>query len=196
MSGLRTIARVLRPASRAYAMPCGGSPVRLLGPATKNRSVLEGCVGDLQSARGSPALECSMYSVTKRIDFCYGHRLLDYDGICKHPHGHNATAEIEVRTDLLDSRNMVCDFSDIKRIVKGWVDRELDHKMVLRHDDPLVAPLQQLGEPIFIVDSNPTVERIARLIFDHARQEGLAVVRVTVWETPTSWATYGEPVEQ
>ena len=71
-----------------------------------------------------------MYSVTKKIDFCYGHRLLDYDGICKHPHGHNATAEIEVRTGTLDNRNMVCDFSDIKRIVKGWIDRELDHKMI------------------------------------------------------------------
>ena len=35
-------------------------------------------------------------------------------------------------------------------IVKGWIDRELDHKMLLRHDDPLVEPLQQLGEPIFI----------------------------------------------
>ena len=85
---------------------------------------------------------------------------------------------------------MVCDFSDIKRIVKGWIDRELDHKMILRHDEPLVAPLQQLGEPIFIVDSNPTVERIARLIFDHAREEGLPVMKVTVWETPTSLATY------
>ena len=45
-----------------------------------------------------------MYSVTKRIDFCYGHRLLDYDGICKHPHGHNAVAEISVRSGELDSR--------------------------------------------------------------------------------------------
>jgi 6-pyruvoyltetrahydropterin/6-carboxytetrahydropterin synthase len=131
-----------------------------------------------------------MYSVTKRIDFCYGHRLLDYDGICKHPHGHNAVAEIEVRTDALDPRNMVVDFSDIKRIVKGWIDRELDHKMILRHDDPLVKPLQSLGEPIFIIDSNPTVERIARLIFEVSRDQGLSVVRVTVWETPTSWATY------
>jgi 6-pyruvoyltetrahydropterin/6-carboxytetrahydropterin synthase len=95
-----------------------------------------------------------------------------------------------VRTDTLDNRNMVCDFSDIKRIVKGWIDRELDHKMILRHDDPLVAPLQQLGEPIYLVDSNPTVERIARLIFDHARGQRLPVVRVTVWETPTSFATY------
>jgi 6-pyruvoyltetrahydropterin/6-carboxytetrahydropterin synthase len=120
-----------------------------------------------------------MYSVTKRIDFCYGHRLLDYDGVCKHPHGHNAVAEIEVCTDQLDDRNMVCDFSDIKRIVKGWIDRELDHKMVLR-----------LGEPIFIVDSNPTVERLARLIYDYAAGQNLPVVRVTVWETPTSFAEY------
>ncbi len=132
-----------------------------------------------------------MYSVTKRIDFCYGHRLLDYDGVCKHPHGHNAVAEIEVRTDALDNRNMVADFSDIKRSIKGWIDRELDHKMLLRHDDPLVKPLEQLAEPVFIVDSNPTVERIARLIFDYAKEQGFDVVRVKVWETPTSFASYG-----
>jgi len=131
-----------------------------------------------------------VYSVTKRIDFCYGHRLLEYDGVCKHPHGHNAVAEIEVRTDTLDSRNMVVDFSDIKTLVKGWIDRELDHKMILRRDDPMVAPLQALGEPIYLLESNPTVERIARLIFETARDLGLGVMRVTVWETPTSWATY------
>src|SRR6187431_772425 len=131
-----------------------------------------------------------MYLVTKRIDFCYGHRLLDYDGICKHPHGHNAVVEVDVRTDRLDSRNMVADFSDIKRIVKGWIDKELDHKMVLRHDDPLVAPLEALGEPIFIVDSNPTVERIARLIYDYAASLSLPVVCVRVWETPTSFAEF------
>jgi 6-pyruvoyltetrahydropterin/6-carboxytetrahydropterin synthase len=95
-----------------------------------------------------------------------------------------------VQTGALDNRNMVCDFSDIKRIVKGWIDRELDHKMILRHDDPLVKPLQDLGEPIFLVESNPTVELIARLIFDQARSQQLPVVKVTVWETPTSFATY------
>jgi 6-pyruvoyltetrahydropterin/6-carboxytetrahydropterin synthase len=131
-----------------------------------------------------------MYSVTKRIDFCYGHRLLDYDGICKHLHGHNAVAEIEVRADALDSCNMVLDFGDIKRLVKGWIDEHLDHKMILRHDDPIVAPLQALGEPVFLLDSNPTVERIARLVFENCRDLGLTVTQVTVWETPTAWATY------
>ncbi len=133
-----------------------------------------------------------MYSVTKRIDFCYGHRLLDYDGVCRHPHGHNAVAEIEIRTAALDARNMVVDFNDIKDLVKTWIDRELDHKMILRHDDVLVGALRSLGEPVYLLESNPTVERIARLIFDITREQNLPVARVTVWETPTSWATYTE----
>ena len=86
-----------------------------------------------------------MYTVTKRIDFCYGHRLLNYEGNCKHPHGHNAVVEIEVQAASLDERNMVCDFGDIKRIVKGWIDAELDHKMILRYDDPLIEALRALG---------------------------------------------------
>jgi 6-pyruvoyltetrahydropterin/6-carboxytetrahydropterin synthase len=131
-----------------------------------------------------------MYSVTKRIEFCYGHRLMDYDGVCQHPHGHNAVVEIHIEADTLDSRNMVADFGDIKRIVKGWIDRELDHKMILRKDDPLVAALQKMGEPVYLLDSNPTAERIAQLIYDKSREHGLRVSRVTVWETPTSWATY------
>lgn len=131
-----------------------------------------------------------MYAVTKRIEFCYGHRLLDYNGVCAHPHGHNAIVEIEVSSTTLDARNMVVDFSEIRNVVKAWVDRELDHKMILRQDDPLVAALSALGEPMFLVDSNPTAERLARLIFDISRQHGLDVSRVTLWETPSSWATY------
>ena len=95
-----------------------------------------------------------------------------------------------MRTGTLDNRNMVCDFGDIKRVVKGWIDAELDHKMLLRHDDPLVAPLRALGEPIVLLDSNPTVERIAKLIFDKVKEQGFPVVRVAVWETPTSFAEY------
>jgi 6-pyruvoyltetrahydropterin/6-carboxytetrahydropterin synthase len=131
-----------------------------------------------------------MYSVTKRIDFCYGHRLLDYEGVCRHPHGHNAVAEIEIRAESLDARNMVVDFNEVKTLVKSWIDRELDHKMILRRDDPLVGALEELGEPVYLLESNPTVERIARLIFEVSRDQGLSVARVTVWETPTSWATY------
>jgi 6-pyruvoyltetrahydropterin/6-carboxytetrahydropterin synthase len=53
-----------------------------------------------------------------------------------------------------------------------------------------VGCLQSLGEPVYVLESNPTVERIARLVYDISREQGLPVVRVTGWETPTSWATY------
>ena len=74
----------------------------------------------------------TMYSVSARIGFCYGHRLLDYDGACRHPHGHNAEVEVEVTAETLDRRGMVVDFGDVKRVVKRWIDREIDHRMILR----------------------------------------------------------------
>ncbi len=131
-----------------------------------------------------------MYAVTKRIEFCYGHRLLEHKGLCRHPHGHNAIAEIEVRAAALDAAGMVIDFNDIKTRVKSWIDREIDHRMILRADDPLVPALRALGEPVFVVETDPTAERIARLLFEVARDQGLAVSRVTVWETPSSFASY------
>ena len=131
-----------------------------------------------------------MFSVTKRIDFCYGHRLVNHDGVCRHLHGHNASVEITIEAERLDDRNMVVDFADVKRLVKAWIDRELDHKMILRHDDPYVDVLRDLGEPVYTLDSNPTAERLAQLVFDQATALGLPVVSVQFWETPTSCATY------
>lgn len=130
------------------------------------------------------------YLVTKRIDFCYGHRLLDYDGVCRHLHGHNAMVEVDIAAEALDRLDMVVDFSDVKRLVKAWIDRELDHKLILRRDDPLVAVLTAQGEPLVLLDHNPTAERLAQLIFDKARELGFSVVEVRFWETPTSCAVY------
>ena len=132
-----------------------------------------------------------MYSVTKRIDFCYGHRLLDYDGICKHPHGHNAVAEIE-RAQRRTRQPVHGVRLRRHQARRQDVDRRDDRPQ----DDPPPGrcrwskPLQELGEPVFLVDSNPTVEHIAKIIFDYARSQGLPVESVRVWETPTSYATF------
>jgi 6-pyruvoyltetrahydropterin/6-carboxytetrahydropterin synthase len=129
-----------------------------------------------------------MYKVTKHIDFCYGHRLLHYDGQCRHLHGHNGRVEIDIESDRLDERGMVVDFSDIKRILKAWIDETLDHRMLLCKDDPVLPALK--GELLFVMNQNPTAENIAKLIFEHARSKGLPVVEVRLWETPTSFAAY------
>ena len=71
-----------------------------------------------------------MFRVTREITFCYGHRLLNYDGKCRHLHGHNGRAVITLEAPQLDALGMVVDFSRIKRVVGGWIDEALDHKML------------------------------------------------------------------
>lgn len=131
-----------------------------------------------------------MYRVTREIDFCYGHRLLNYEGKCRFLHGHNGTAVIALESAQLDARGMVLDFSDIKNVVQGWIDEHLDHRMILHRDDPAVAALARLGEPLYLLDVNPTAENIARLIHEFAAGQGFPVVETRLWETPRCFATY------
>jgi 6-pyruvoyltetrahydropterin/6-carboxytetrahydropterin synthase len=131
-----------------------------------------------------------MYRVTREIPFCYGHRLLNYDGKCRHLHGHNGRAVITLEAPGLDRRGMLVDFGDIKREVQRWIDETLDHTMLLCRDDPILPVLQARGERVFVMDANPTAENIARLIFDRAQGAGLPVVEVVLWETDSCHASY------
>jgi len=131
-----------------------------------------------------------MYRVTREIHFCYGHRLLNYQGKCRNLHGHNGKAVITLEADKLDQLGMVVDFGKLKEIVGRWIDDHLDHRMILHKDDPVLSYLKSQGEPIFVVDVNPTAENIAQLIYDCARKEGFPVTEVRLWETESCYATY------
>lgn len=131
-----------------------------------------------------------MFRVTRQIDFCYGHRLLNYEGKCRHLHGHNGRVAITLETSGLDDRGMVLDFSDIKTVVSRWIDEHLDHRMILNRQDPVAALLEEAGEPLYLIDTNPTAENIARLIFEFTAAQGFPVVEVRFWETPRCCATY------
>lgn len=131
-----------------------------------------------------------MYRIARRIDFCYGHRLLDYPGKCRYLHGHNGRVEILLEVQELDARGMVADFTEVDRAVKSWIDENLDHRMLLRRDDPLVAALEAAGEPFYLMETSPTAEAIAGLLFRTAHDLGFPVIEVRLWETPDSMATY------
>jgi 6-pyruvoyltetrahydropterin/6-carboxytetrahydropterin synthase len=131
-----------------------------------------------------------MFRVSREIEFCYGHRLINYDGKCRHLHGHNGLAVITLEAPDLDARGMLVDFSEIKRDVQLWIDENLDHNLLLCRDDPILPVLQRQGERVFVMTANPTAENIAKLIFDRARDAGLPVVEVMLWETPKCNAVY------
>ena len=131
-----------------------------------------------------------MYVVTREIDFCYGHRLLNYEGKCRYLHGHNGKAVLSFESETLDDCGMVLDFSDIKSAVSVWIDENLDHQMILNRNDPVVPILRELGETMHLIDENPTAENIAKLIFIATQKMGFPIVESRLWETPKCNAAY------
>lgn len=132
----------------------------------------------------------NMYSISREFSFSYGHRLLNYEGKCRNLHGHNARIRITLSTETLNDKGMVFDFSSLKKIIGSWIEDHLDHRMILQKEDPLADLLIQTGEPVFLVDENPTAEFLARLIAVQGENFGLNIRKVEFWETEKCCATY------
>ena len=111
-----------------------------------------------------------MYRVTREIHFSYGHRLMKHPGKCANLHGHNARVRVEVSSAQLDRQGMVMDFERIRRTIGEWIDKNLDHKMILHKKDPYAAMLKKAGEPVALCDGHPTAEVLAKWIFEEAQK--------------------------
>jgi 6-pyruvoyltetrahydropterin/6-carboxytetrahydropterin synthase len=142
-----------------------------------------------------------------------GHMLSKHPERCRYPHGHTRTIEVVVSGDRLDERGMLADFTALKLAVGDLIEA-LDHAMVVSSEEPLLPALRELYPDGIIVfpDGEPTTEAIAKYLFDRVasvlaegceRQSAggavyrivggsVALERIRVWETPTTWAEYGE----
>ncbi|MDO5580187.1 MAG: 6-carboxytetrahydropterin synthase QueD [Planctomycetia bacterium] len=131
-----------------------------------------------------------MYSISREFSFSYGHRLLNYEGKCKHLHGHNARVRITLSTNTLNEKGMVLDFSSLKTMMGTWIEDHLDHRMILQKEDTLADLLIGSGDPVLLVEENPTAEFLARLICDQGKEFGLNIQKVEFWETEKCCAIY------
>ncbi|HKQ88802.1 MAG TPA: 6-carboxytetrahydropterin synthase QueD [Candidatus Acidoferrales bacterium] len=122
-----------------------------------------------------------MFEVSVEAAFAAAHRLRGYQGKCEELHGHNYRVRLIVAGDQLDQIGLLQDFTVLKRVLRGIVDK-LDHKYLNE-----LPPFDKM---------NPSAENLARFIHDEmvkqlAGQLGEAsLASVTVWETDTAAATY------
>lgn len=133
-------------------------------------------------------------SITRRLDFCAGHRVLGHEGKCAFAHGHNYIVMVEATAPSLDGIGRVVDFSVVKQKCGAWLDEYWDHGfLVYEQDHELAAIMRSIrGQKSCKVPFNPTAENIAaylvRVFGALLHSHGCTVASVTVHETPNCYA--------
>ncbi len=148
------------------------------------------------------------FRICKSFTVESGHMLSKHAERCRFPHGHTRTIEVVVASEKLDSNDMVLDFKALKLAVSDYIER-YDHAMAVNSNDPLIEAIRQVHPDSLIVfeDTDPTTEAMAKDIFDfifalfengwgnnqyEIPAKKIILERVRVWETPQSWAEYGQ----
>ncbi len=136
--------------------------------------------------------------VTKEFRFEMAHALEDYNGKCKHVHGHSyilyVTVLGEPNNNTKDSTyGMVMDFSELKQIVNKHIVDKFDHALVLRKDAKLVDALQKEYGNIMLTDYQPTCENMvvafAEILQIYLPQH-VQLFSLRLHETATSYAEW------
>ena len=135
-----------------------------------------------------------MITVTKTIRFDAAHVLTNHQGLCKNLHGHTYRVDVSVAQGSGDTRDMVIDFKDLKRIASEVVCERFDHAFIYNTESAgereIAAVVEKNGMRTVAIPFRSTAENLARMFFGElkARIPGLSAVKV--WETADSCAEY------
>jgi len=121
-----------------------------------------------------------IHTCTKRFGpISVAHRQWRSDTHCSFIHGYGREVEITFGARELDEKGWVVDFGSLRE-VKAWLEREWDHRLLVAHDDPYLAALQQMHS-LGVVNLNVMSEEFGPGIEDSCRYI-LAVVDAMVRE--------------
>ena len=116
-----------------------------------------------------------MYELMVEDTFDAAHALRGYEGVCENIHGHAWKVQVFLRGNELNKIGLFEDFRTIKQRLKLAL-KAYDHKLI--NDVP---PFDK---------RNPTSENLAEAVFKLMKKSFKSLVKVTVWESPTTNASY------
>ena len=137
-----------------------------------------------------------MITVTKTVRFDAAHILTNHEGLCKNLHGHTYRVDVSVAQAEGDTRDMVIDFKELKRIATEVVCDRFDHAFIYNTESTgereIAAVVEKHGMRTVAIPFRSTAENLAKMFYGElkARIPGLSEVRV--WETADSCAVCSE----
>lgn len=136
--------------------------------------------------------------ITKEFRFEGAHALLDYDGKCRHIHGHSYRLMITVEgvPSLREGDpkiGMIMDFGDLKDVVETHIVKHFDHALLLRRNAPLAEEISGAYQNVLLLDFQPTCEQLTLHFTDILKKIITlpnSLYSVRLYETPTSWCEW------
>jgi 6-pyruvoyltetrahydropterin/6-carboxytetrahydropterin synthase len=108
-----------------------------------------------------------MITVTKTIRFDAAHVLTNHQGLCKNLHGHTYRVDVSVAQGDGDTRDMVIDFKDLKRIASEVVCERFDHAFIYNTESAgereIAAVVEKNGMRTVAIPFRSTAENLARM---------------------------------
>ena len=138
--------------------------------------------------------------VSKEFNFEMAHALWNYDGLCRHIHGHSYKLLISIIGEPISGSSspklgMVMDFGDLKALVKGPIVDFFDHALVINREAEKHIPEEpnEMYEKVHLVDFQPTCENLVIYIAEKVKAllpAGIGLFSVKLYETATSYAEW------
>lgn len=137
-----------------------------------------------------------MLKVTKSVKFDAAHVLTNHQGLCKNLHGHTYRVEASVCQLPGDTGDMVIDFKDLKRTCEEVILSRFDHAFIYDEtsagESEIAAVVMKNGMRAVAIPFRSTAENLSRYFFGELKARIPGLCSVKVWETPDSFAEYGE----
>ena len=137
-----------------------------------------------------------MYELKTEAAFDGAHFLSDYDGKCENLHGHRWRVVAWIGAEQLQTegqeKDMVCDFSTFKRVLRGLAE-EFDHMFIVEEGSlapETIAALEAETFRLKMVPWRTTSENFAKHFWCELEAAGFTPTRVEVYETPNNCAIY------
>lgn len=128
--------------------------------------------------------------ITRRLQFCSGHRVYGHESQCANLHGHNYVVFITATADTLDSVGRIIDFSVLKEKFGAWIDKFWDHGFLwFNEDEECKALFKNLPKmKNFKCSFNPTAELMAGYLLKEIAPmlmngTGVTVIKIELQET-------------
>lgn len=126
------------------------------------------------------------------------HALNNYEGDCRHIHGHSYELHVTVTAavsgdNYISPPGVLIDFKNLKKLVNESIVKKFDHRIILSRSYAVKNPSIGHLENVFLIEAEPSAENLliySKSAISEALPAGIRLYALRLFETKGSYAEW------